>query len=47
VLAGLSSQGLTEQIRELIVATGADKLSVVDPAKYSWLLDKAKELSDA
>ncbi|MDT3766544.1 hypothetical protein QS713_00450 [Gleimia hominis] len=47
VLAELSSQGLTEQIRELIVTTGADKLSVVDPAKYSWLLAKAKELSDA
>ena len=47
VLAGVSSQGLTEQVRELIVATGADKLSAVDPAKYSWLLAKAKELSDA
>ena len=47
VLAGLSSQGMTEQVRELIVATGADKLSAVDPAKYGWLLAKAKELSDA
>lgn len=47
VLAGLSSQGLTEQVRQLIVATGADKLSAVDPAKYGWLLAKAKELSDA
>ena len=47
VLAGVSSQGLTEQVRELIVATGADKLSAVDLAKYSWLLAKAKELSDA
>lgn len=46
VLAGLSSQGLTEQVRELIVATGADKLSAVDPAKYGWLLAQAKELSD-
>ncbi|MDU5420638.1 MAG: hypothetical protein E6128_11425 [Cutibacterium avidum] len=47
VLAGLSSQGLTEQVRELIVATGADRLSAVDPSKYGWLLAKAKELSDA
>ncbi|ARU47073.2 hypothetical protein CBE74_03445 [Corynebacterium silvaticum] len=47
VLAGLSSQGMTEQVRGLIVATGADKLSAVDPAKYGWLLAKAKELSDA
>ena len=34
VLAGLSNQGLTEQVRELIVATDANKLSAVDPAKY-------------
>ncbi|WP_311553513.1 hypothetical protein [Propionimicrobium lymphophilum] len=47
VLAGLSCQGLTEQVRQLIVATGADKLSAVDPAKYGWLLEQAKELSDA
>ena len=47
VLAGLSSQGMTEQVRELIVATGADRLSAVDPTKYGWLLAKAKELSDA
>lgn len=47
VLAGLSSQGMTEQVRELIVATGADKLSAVDPSKYGWLLAKAKELYDA
>lgn len=46
VLTGLSSQGLTEQVRELIVATGADRPSAVDPAKYSWLLAKAKELAD-
>lgn len=46
VLAGLSSQGLTEQVRELIVATGADKLSAVDPAKYGWLLEQAKGLAD-
>ncbi|MDK8345236.1 hypothetical protein QP868_08305 [Brevibacterium sp. UMB1308A] len=47
MLAGLSSQGMTEQVRELIVATGADKLSAVDPTKYGWLPAKAKELSDA
>lgn len=46
VLAGLSSQGMTEQVRELIVATGGDKLSAVDPAKYSWLLAKAQGLAD-
>lgn len=46
VLADLSSQGLTEQVRELIVATGADKLSAVDPAKYGWLLEQSKGLAD-
>lgn len=46
VLAELSSQGLTEQVRELIVATGTDRLSAVDPAKYGWLLEQAKELAD-
>lgn len=46
VLAGLSSKGLTEQVRELIVVTGADKLSAVDPAKYGWLLEQAKGLAD-
>lgn len=46
VLADLSSQGLTEQVRELIVATGADRLSAVAPAKYGWLLAKAKGLAD-
>lgn len=47
VLAGFFSQGLTEQVRVLIVATGADKLSAVDPAKYGWLITKAEDLSDA
>lgn len=46
LLAGLASQGLTEQVRELIVATGADKLSAVDAAKYGWLLEQAKGLAD-
>lgn len=46
VLAGLSSQGLTEQVRELIVATGADRLPAVDPAKYGWLLEQEKGLAD-
>lgn len=30
------------QVRELIVATGADRLSAVDPAKCGWLFSKAK-----
>lgn len=46
VLADLSSQGMTEQVRQLIVATGADRLSAANPAKYEWLLAKAKELAN-
>lgn len=46
LLAGLSSQGMTEQVRELIVSTDADRLSAVDPSKYGWLLAKAKGLAD-
>ncbi|MGV9197055.1 hypothetical protein ACTOVL_07650 [Arcanobacterium canis] len=47
VLAGLSVQGYTAKVRELIVEAGADKLSAVGSSKYSWLLERAKELSDA
>ncbi|OFQ98622.1 hypothetical protein HMPREF2909_07635 [Alloscardovia sp. HMSC034E08] len=46
VLAGLSAQGHTAKVRELIVAVGADKLSDVDPGKYGWLLEQAKGIGD-
>lgn len=46
VLAQLSAQGYTAKVRELIVEAGADKLSAVDPAKFSWLLEQAKEIAD-
>ncbi|MDT3768183.1 hypothetical protein QS713_08935 [Gleimia hominis] len=46
VLAELTAQGKTDQVRELIVAAGADRLSAVNPAKYGWLLDRARELAD-
>lgn len=46
VLSELSAQGLTAKVRELIVEAGADKLSAVDPAKFGWLLDRAKEIAD-
>ena len=45
-LSTLSQAGKTVQVRELIQAAGAEKLSEVDPSKYSWLLEKAKGLSD-
>lgn len=47
VLSDLSSQGLTKQVRQLIVDGGADRLSEVDPANYEWLLARAKGLADA
>lgn len=36
VLSDLSSQGLTKQVRQLILDAGADRLSEVDPANYGW-----------
>lgn len=47
VLAELSSAGKTEQVRQLILDAGAQRLSDVDSGKYGWLLDQAKGLSDA
>ena len=47
VLSDLSSQGLTKQLRQLILDAGADRLSEVDPANYGWLLTRAKGLADA
>lgn len=47
VLSDLSGQGLTKQVRQLIVDAGADRLSEVDPANYGWLLTQAKGLADA
>ena len=47
VLSDLSSQGLTKQVRQLILDAGADRLSEVDPANYGWLLTRARGLADA
>ena len=47
VLSDLSGQGLTKQVRQLILDAGADRLSEVDPANYGWLLTRAKGLADA
>lgn len=46
-LSALSQAGKTEQVRSLIEAAGADKLSAVPEDKYAWLMERAKELSDA
>lgn len=47
VLARLSQAGHTSQVRELIQAAGANKLSEVDPEKYGWLLERAEAITDA
>lgn len=46
-LSTLSHAGKTVEVRELIQAAGAEKLSNVEPAKYGWLLRQARGLSDA
>lgn len=47
VLADLSSQGNTAQVKALITQAGAEKLSDVDPDKYQWLLEQAKGITNA
>lgn len=47
MLAGLSAQGHTARVRELIVKAGADRLSSADPSKCTWLLESARRLTNA
>ena len=44
VLAGLSRNGLTAQVRELLKKHGADRLSEVNPAEYAAILKEAESL---
>lgn len=46
VLARLSQAGHTAQVRELVQAAGASKLSEVDPAKFGQLLEPAGAFAD-
>ena len=45
-LSELSAQGHTAKVRKLIVESGANKLSAVDPSKFGWLLERAKEIAN-
>lgn len=47
VLARLSQAGHTAQVRELIQAAGANKLSEVDPSKFGQLMKQAEAIADA
>lgn len=44
VLAELSRNGLTAQVRELLQKHGADRLSEVTPAEYAAILKDAESL---
>lgn len=44
ILADKSRLGHTKQIRELLIKYGANKLSEIDPSKYSSLLQDVGEL---
>jgi geranylgeranyl pyrophosphate synthase len=46
VLAEMSRDGYTAQIRELLIKHGAEKLSEIDPAKYPALLADAEVLGN-
>lgn len=43
-LAGLSRDGYTKQIKEIISSYGKDKLSEVDPKDYGSLMEAAGKL---
>ncbi len=43
-LAGLSKDGYTKQIKEIISSYGKDKLSEVDPKDYGSLMEAAGKL---
>lgn len=43
-LADKSRKGKTEEVRELILKYGADRLSAVDPSRYADLLKDAEGL---
>ena len=47
VLAALSHDGLTAEVRELLQKYGAQKLSGVDPKHYASLLKDAEGLKNA
>jgi len=46
VLAEKSRSGLTDQVRSLLLAHGASKLSEIDPKEYPALLKEAEGLTD-
>ena len=47
VLAELSRDGFTKEIREIFTKHGAKKLSELDPSEYESVIEEAKALKDA
>lgn len=47
VLAEISRQGKTAEMKQLLGRFGASKLSDIDPASYPALIAAAKEVQDA
>lgn len=46
ILAEKSSKGFTAEVRELLKAHGADKLSGIDPAEYPALIKEAEAIGN-
>jgi hypothetical protein len=46
VLGEKSRAGFTAQVRELLLAHGADRLSAIDPAEYAALMEEAEGLAN-
>lgn len=46
VLAELSRDGHTADVRQLILSKGKQRLSEIDPGDYQWLLDEAGRIRD-
>ena len=44
VLSGLSRDGHTKEVKELLIRHGADRLSAVKPEEYESLLADAREI---
>lgn len=47
VLAEKSRRGFTEEVKEIILKHGADRLSGIDPSEYESLLSEAEVIGNA
>ena len=47
VLAEKSRRGFTEEVKEIILKHGADRLSSIDPSEYESILSEAEVIGNA